>query len=262
MTARARKLDLLNCMVVPKRGMFRYLLILMGTAYAPAQDAGTLTLEELLVRMEQARNENRARLRPYTVTRGYTLFGKEQYAAKSEVVASLTFVPPNSKQYAIERSIGAGLGQKVVRQILEKETALVKDHTATDISVANYDFRLLGEEQVGGKRCYLLDLVPKRSEPNLLRGKAWVDATTYLLHRIEGQPVKAPSWWLRDLRIELVYSSVSGMWLQTASESRANVRFLGPHTMVSRDLEYKLGESAAFNGVPAVSSAAGSGGRR
>jgi hypothetical protein len=35
------------------------------------------------------------------------------------------------------------------------------------------------------------------------------------------------------------------MWLQTASESTANVRFVGPHTMVSRDVEYKFNELTA-----------------
>jgi hypothetical protein len=214
-------------------------------------------LEELLVRMGQARDENRGRLRPYNVIRGYTLFGKEHFAEKSQVIARLTFVPPNSKQYAIERSTGTGLGEKVVRQMLDKETDLVKDHISTDISVANYDFRLLGEEQVGGERCYVLNILPKRKEPNLLRGKAWVDTTTFLFRRIEGQPAKSPSWWVRDVRVTFVYGNVGGMWLQTASESSANVRFLGPHTMVSRDLEYKLDDSAAITRV-SVGSASGS----
>jgi hypothetical protein len=35
------------------------------------------------------------------------------------------------------------------------------------------------------------------------------------------------------------------MWLQTASESSANVRFVGPHTMVAHDLEYKFSALAA-----------------
>jgi len=32
------------------------------------------------------------------------------------------------------------------------------------------------------------------------------------------------------------------MWLQTALEATATVRILGPHTMVSRDVKYQLGE--------------------
>jgi len=78
-----------------------------------------------------------------------------------------------------------------------------------------------------------------------LRGNIWVDANTYLLRRTEGEPVKAPSWWVRDVRIALRYGDVGGMWLQTASEATARVRILGPCTMVSRDVKYKITELVA-----------------
>ena len=71
------------------------------------------------------------------------------------------------------------------------------------------------------------------------------NSNPYQLRRTEGEPGKAPSWWLRDSRIVLVYGDVRGMWLQTASESTANVRFVGPHTMVAHDVEYKFSELAA-----------------
>jgi hypothetical protein len=32
------------------------------------------------------------------------------------------------------------------------------------------------------------------------------------------------------------------MWLQTSSESTADVRLLGEHTMVTRDVDYKFSE--------------------
>jgi len=57
--------------------------------------------------------------------------------------------------------------------------------------------------------------------------------------------VKAPSWWVRDVRIALRYGDVGGMWLQTASEATARVRILGPCTMVSRDVKYKITELVA-----------------
>jgi hypothetical protein len=198
--------------------------------------------------MAQARADNRASFRPYSVTRQYSLFGKEPHTSKAEVVADLRFVPPDEKLHKIQQASGTGLGEKIVRQMLEHEALVVKNYSATDISSANYDFRFAGEEDVNSYRCYVLELLPKRKDRSLLRGKTWVDATTYLLHRTEGQPAKALSWWVRDVRITLSYGDVSGMWLQTASESTANVRLLGRHTMVSRDLEYKLGELAAATG--------------
>jgi hypothetical protein len=190
--------------------------------------------------MTQARSENRARLRPYSVTRDYKLFGKEGQKARSEVVARVSFAPPGVKQFVIQQASGLGLGERIVRQMLEHETVIVRDHESTDLSPANYDFRYLREETLGGQRCYVLEIVPRRKDKNLLRGQIWVDSTTYLLHRTEGQPARDPSWWLKDARVILAYSDVGGMWLQTSSESSADVRFMGHHTMLSRDVEYSM----------------------
>lgn len=217
-----------------------------GVAFAQAHSESPVPpLETILTRMSQARAENRTHLRPYSVTRTYRLFGKERMTTKAEVIAYVTFVPPDLKHYAIRQAIGMGLGEKIVREMLDRETDIVKDYGSTDMTPANYDFRFAREEELNGQLCYVLGIVPRRKNNTLLRGHIWVDATTYLLRRTEGEPGKAPSWWLRDSRIVLTYGDVGGMWLQTASESTANVRFVGPHTMISRDVEYKISELAA-----------------
>jgi len=223
-----------------------FLLSAGCAAFAQAPIGNSVpTVETILTRMAQARAENRTHLRPYSVLRDYKLFGKEKRTTKAEVIADLTFVPPDFKRYTIRQSNGMGLAEKIVRQMLEHETDIVKDYGATDLTPANYDFRFVREEELSGQPCYVLEMRPHRKDKTLLRGHIWVDATTYQLRRTEGEPGKAPSWWLRDSRIVLVYGDVGGMWLQTSSESTANVRFVGPHTMVARDLEYKISELAA-----------------
>jgi hypothetical protein len=215
-----------------------------------AQSGTTVpALQTILNRMAQTRAENRTHLRPYSVVRDYRLFGKEKQTTKAEVIADVTFVPPDVKHYAIRQANGMGLGEKIVRQMLDHETNIVKDYGSTDLTPENYDFRFVREEQLNGQHCYVLEMLPKRKGKTLLRGQIWVDATTYQLRRTEGEPGQAPSWWLRDSRIVLVYGEVGGMWLQTASESTANVRFVGRHTMVGRDVEYRFNELAADAGA-------------
>jgi len=224
--------------------LFLYLVAAIATA--SAQTGSSIpTAEIIIASMAQARAENRARLRPYIVTREYKLYGRERQATKSEVVADVTFVPPDSKEYTIQQINGSGLGKMIIGRMLEKEAEVTKDYGATDISPDNYDFRFMREEEVSGQRCYVLELLPRRKDKNLLRGNIWVDANTHLLRRTEGQPAKAPSWWVRDVRIALGYGDVGGMWLQTASEATARVRMLGPCTMVSRDVKYKITELVA-----------------
>jgi hypothetical protein len=192
--------------------------------------------------MARARAENRARFRSFVVTRHYALFGKERNKSKSQVTAEVTFVPPNSKQFSIQQSTGSGLGEKLVRRMLEGETEIVEDYGSTDISPDNYDFRFIGEQFLDNQRCYVLELFPKRKHRTLLRGTVWVDVNSYLLHRLEGEPAKSPSWWLRNVRIAFTYSDVAGMWLQTASEYTTNVRIFGQYTMTSRDVRYEAAE--------------------
>lgn len=218
------------------------LWLLVGVA-APAQVAPP-SLDIVLARMTQARAENQALLKPYVVTRVYVLAGKEQDNQKSEVTAEVSFVPPNRKTYSIKGTEGSGLGERIVRRMLDGETQIVKDYGATDYTTANYDFRLAGEDLFEGNRCYLIELSPKRKDKTLLRGKIWIDAQTYRIRRMEATPAKSPSWWLRDVRVAFSYGSVDGMWLQTASEFSTNVRIFGRHTMTSHDVKYAAVEGA------------------
>ena len=195
-------------------------------------------LQVIVSRMAEARAQNQARLRSYVVTREYTLFGKDEQRKRTEVTAEISFKPPGSKQYEIIHTEGSGIGERIVRKMLDGETQIVKDYSATDISEYNYDFQLLGEDESLGIRCYRLGLIPKRAEKTLLRGTIWVDVNSYLLRRMEAAPAKSPSWWLRDVELIFSYEDVEGLWLQTASQFTTNVRLFGHHTMNSRDVRY------------------------
>jgi hypothetical protein len=232
--------------VALRQQSLRLLFLVAVVSCASAQTESTVpTVETIISRMAQARADNRARFRSYIVTRDYKLFGKERQKTESQVTADIIFDPPDFKKYAIQQTSGAGLGEKIVRRMLESEVEVTKDYSSTDISPDNYDFRFIREEDVSGQRSYVLELLPRRRDKNLLRGNIWVDANTFLLHRTEGEPAKRTSWWLRDVRIALLYGDVGGMWLQTASESTAKVRILGQYTMVSRDVKYKFSELVA-----------------
>jgi hypothetical protein len=222
--------------------LFLFLVAVIFRAHAQAGST-VPTLETIIARMAQARAENRHRFRPYIVTRDYKLFGNERQHPKSQVIAEVSFVPPDSKKYAIQQSNGTRLGERIVRRMLESEAEIAKNYSSTDISLDNYDLRFIREEGCGGQRCYVLELLPKRKDRNLVSGNIWVDARTYLLHRTEGQPAKRASWWLRDVHMVFLYGDVEGMWLQTVSEATAMLEDIGVLTggkVISEDLGIKL----------------------
>ena len=116
----------------------------------------------------------------------------------------------------------------------------MRNSGATDLSAANHDFRLLRGEVLDGQRCFVLEMIPLRRDRSLIRGLLWVDADSYLPRRSEGTPAPPPpSLWLRGSHIVLRYGEVEAMWLQTASESTADVRLIGRHIMETRDLHTK-----------------------
>jgi hypothetical protein len=241
----------LSFLTTAARQQAAWLLVLYlaaGMASASAQTGSSVpTVKTIIASMAHARAENRARFRPYIVTRDYQLFGKDESETKSEVVADVAFVPPDSKKYTIQKTHGSGLGQMIVRRILASEVEITKDYASTDLSPENYGFRFIREEDVSGQPCYVLELLPRRKDKHLLRGDVWVDANTYLIHRFEGQPAKNPSWWVQDVHVALAYGDVGGMWLQTASKSTAKARILGQYTVVSRDVNYQIREVVAVS---------------
>lgn len=230
------------CAVTQTRSLWLLLLIcfvaVVEVASARTNNSAP-PVETIVAHMAQARAENQASFRAYTVTRDYSLFGRRDPSAKSRVIAEMKFTPPGTKDFVIRQTAGTGMGEKIVRGILAGEAEL-SNSERSEISPANYNFRLLGEEEVNGRRCYVLELSPKRREKNLISGKAWVDSETYLLHRAEGAPAQKPSFWVRDIHIVLSYGNVEGMWLQTGMEATASVRLVGDCKMVAHDVKYDI----------------------
>src|SRR5207302_1844416 len=66
-----------------------------------------------------------------------------------------------------------------------------------------------------------------------------VDARTFLIRKVEGSPSKSLSFWLKDVRLVFHYQDVNGMWLRTASQAKARVRFSGEMNLVARDVNFR-----------------------
>jgi outer membrane lipoprotein-sorting protein len=78
----------------------------------------------------------------------------------------------------------------MARELLDRETESAKKGLGSEITRANYDFVFLRQENFGVVPEYVLRIVPKRKDKYLLRGRIWVDASTFRIRRIEGVPAK------------------------------------------------------------------------
>ena len=207
--------------------------------------SGALSLSSIVQGMEKAQSEVRPQT-PYQVIREYRLFGVESSSVNADVVAQVDFKPPTSKDYRIQKWSGSTRGKQIVQRVLDHETEASKGNQArTALTRDNYDFILMGDTVLDGRPCYVLGLQPKRKEKDLVSGSAWVDKGSFLVLHVEGETARAPSWWVKNVRIKVSFGDVSGAWLQTSMEAVADVRLLGFHTLRSRILDYRGSDISA-----------------
>jgi hypothetical protein len=79
----------------------------------------------------------------------------------------------------------------------------------------------------------------------LISGRAWVDKHSFFVRQIEGEVAKTPSWWLKQVRVKLVFAEFEGIRVQTSMEAIADVRIAGAHTLTSHMLDYRREDQVA-----------------
>jgi hypothetical protein len=151
-------------------------------------------------------------------------------------MAQINFVPPAMKTYRITQARGNSSGEKMVRELLDRETESAKKGHGSEITRKNYDFVFLRQENFGVIPEYVLRIVPKRKDKYLLGGRIWVDASTFHIRRIEGVPARSPSFWIKDIHITLQYAELNGMWIPVSFDAVATVRLLGQFTLAGLNI--------------------------
>jgi hypothetical protein len=202
----------------------------------PTAEVTSPDLSLILQRLEEIQRQDPAQSRPYEVTREYKVFRGYEKQSMSEVTAQINFVPPDSKTYKIIQVRGNSTAEKMVRELLDRETESAKNKHKSEISRANYDFVFLRQQNFGIVPEYVLGIFPKRKEKNLLLGQLWVDASTFRIRRIEGVPAKSPSFWLKELHITLQFAELGGKWVPVTFDGIATVRFLGQYTLAGLNI--------------------------
>jgi hypothetical protein len=96
----------------------------------------------------------------------------------------------------------------------------------------------------------------KPLKPNkfLYAGKIWVDARDFGVVRMEGEPAKAPSFWVRDTQIDSNWEKVRGFWFIAHNHSVSHIRMGGVATLT---IDYGDYQVTAVDGRAAKTQAQG-----
>ena len=221
--------------------------ILLGVLGAISLSAQTA--DEIVNRMNKAEDQRRSDLHHFSATRRYIL-RNERWNRNAEMTVDVNYRKGDGKRFRILSAQGSpDLKDRVFNRLLEGEGEASRstNEDPSRITSANYSFRLIGSELMAGRRCYVIELHPKRKEKHLINGKAWIDAEDYGLARMEGRPSANITFWVGKPYIVQNFARMHGQWLASGNHSIAESRLLGKTEMFIQYSNYTVnGRGADF----------------
>lgn len=201
-----------------------------------------LTGDILLVKLLERNRQREARLQQYLVPRTYRV-QNDKGTVRAEAQVVLHYRAPGTKEFKIVAEKGARLiHSRVFKPLMESEveTAAGRNHNDSAISPDNYTFHLLGEEDVHGYHCFVVQAIPKRNDIYLFRGKIWIHATEFAVVQIAGQPAKNPSFWVNRVDFVRRYQKLGEFWLPLKDESVTQVKVAGKNILTIDYAHYEI----------------------
>ncbi len=154
-----------------------------------------------------------------------------------------TYIAPNRKDFKIVSESGSKLLlSRVLLKLLdsEQEAQLQRNRQEMELTPKNYKFVLAETQHTADGVFYVLNVTPRRKTKYLYRGKIWVEARNFAVARMEGEPVKNPSFWISHTRIEYRWANIAGFWLPVHNQSVTQVRMDGKAFLTIDYTEYQI----------------------
>ena len=221
------------------------LLFFLSAAHASPEDgrapAGP-SAESIVARLMEANRTRAARIRRYTATRTYHAVNYKSKKS-AEMRVRVNFESPDAKRFEVLSEQGSHIIRKRVFDSLmaaEIEAAHPGIKHRSAIHTDNYRFERIGEEVLAGRRSYVLQAEPRRTDRYLWRGRLWIDAEDFAVAKIKGQPAKSPSFWTRKVEIERDYLKMGDFWLPARDASQSDIRIFGKSSVLIEYFDYQL----------------------
>jgi hypothetical protein len=210
----------------------------------PPPDVGETQLFDQLLVHNQLRN---AALLAYTEHRTYEI-SDTTGMVRAQESGEMRYHAPDQKTFVTTSEAGSIIVRRLALTPLidsEIEAASEKQHRDSAITPANYKLEILGEQQVGPYRCFVVQANPKRADKYLFEGRVWIDTHDYAVVRIAGHPAKKLSFWIEQAEFVREYQKIEGFWLSKKDETFVKVRIYGQKVLTIDHENYTV--SGAIN---------------
>ena len=213
--------------------------------------AGVPSADEIISRMAAHNAERSAQCHAYRNLRDYHVtYHGFPGNREADMQVEMSFVAPSTKTFHILSTSGSKfLVDRVLKKLLESEQEASIEQSRTALTPANYKFEFEGTESAGGRTLFVLKVRPKADSKFLYRGKIWVDSQDYAVTRIDAEPSKNPSFWIKRTEIQHAYLKVGDFWLPADNRSVSRLRLGGLATLTIRYEDYKIRQTHVLNQI-------------
>lgn len=178
----------------------------------------------------------------YTVLRRYVAVNKNR---RAKMLVRVTRDRNGDENFSILSEEGSrSIRNHVFHKLLREETKASRRRTRSGARLipANYYFQITGEEALRTGPAYVMDVAPKSVSKYSIDGKIWVDAGNYSIVRVEGQPARTPSFWVRSVYFVHTYQKVGQFWLASSTHTKSRLLLFGDSQLTIQDYDYQLNQ--------------------
>jgi hypothetical protein len=242
------------------------LLILVWPARTSAQSSvpqetiePRLGLSQVMDKLVEKNAERADALQKYQGRRFYTLdYTGFPASLHAEMVVDMIYDAPATKHFKIVTQSGPQwIIDRILKRLLEAELESMTEENRERVALnpSNYDFSELERQDAPDNCNYMVAVQPKIPSKLLYRGRIWVDSKDFAVCRIEAEPSKNPSFWIKKTEIHHSYVKIGDFWLPSKNESVSAVRGGGRAVLIIKYQNYEILAAHGLKGSDAGPSA-------
>ncbi|HWF12558.1 MAG TPA: hypothetical protein VG272_02395 [Candidatus Acidoferrales bacterium] len=235
------------------------LLVSLGSSVARAQSSlaqsaieARLNLPQVVDKLVTKNLERADALQKYQGRRTYTLaYSGFPASLHAEMVVDMTFDAPATKQFKIISQSGPQwLIDRVLKRLLEteQEASTEENRARVALNSSNYDFSELARQDTPDNCSFVVAVTPKIPSKLLYRGHIWVNSKDFAVCRIEAEPAKNPSFWIKKTDIHHSYIKIGDFWLPSENQSVSEIRGGGHAILTIKYQNYEILAAHALKG--------------
>jgi hypothetical protein len=232
-----RSLMTLFLLIWAATGLAQTVILQTGVAVRP-------TLEQVVDNLIAKNAERGLALQSYQSRRFYRLdYTGFPTSLKAEMVVDMLYEAPATKTFKIVSQSGPKwMIERIFKGLMqaEQEALNTKNRERVALDRRNYQFNGMEFQDASDGCSYVLTVQPKIPNKLLYRGRVWVNSKDFAVCRIEAEPSKNPSLWIKSTAIHHIYKKLGDFWFPSENESTSTMRVGGRAVLSIKYRNYEI----------------------